>query len=159
MAGATDAEPSRTLLDELDLHIKPMPVPPWVREREPTPDGPFFYPSEEQPEVEFYAAWPVTGAPGGVRWPSDIRDPYKKPVLAGNSLGDGQAFLLGDTAFGLKKNFEEFSRNPRFWESSLKNWLGHEPPKPPAGAANSVPLNVGPIPGLPKSSASQGAKP
>jgi hypothetical protein len=154
MVGSPDAEPSRPLLEELNLHIEPMPLPPSERDRETTPNGPYRYPNDDD-GVEFYAAWPVTGEPGAVVWPADDPDPLRKPVLAGNKIGSGQAFLLGDSAFALKKNFEEFSHNPGFWERSLKAWLGHEPPRPPAspptiGPKNANSSNTGAIPGLPK---------
>jgi hypothetical protein len=179
MVGSPDAEPSRPLLEELNLHINPMPVPPWVRDRETTPGGNFRYPNDEQAAVEFYGAWPVSGAAGGVLWPPDNPDPDKRPVLGGSTIGQGQAYLLGDSSFGLKKNLDGFSPNPRFWETQLRTWLGHEPPPPQAGPPNTASANkpapnigtpntgmpkntaanTGPIPGLPKPTADKGAAP
>jgi hypothetical protein len=157
--GSPDAEPSRGLLEELDLHIKPMPVPPWDHERETTPEGFSTFSSGEQDHVWFYAAWPVTGAPNGVLWPTG--DPAHRPVIAGSHIDNGQAFLIGDSAFALKKNFKslptrpgllpEPNPNPKFWENQLRNWLGREPPR---GAANT-----GPISGLPKPNADPEATP
>ena len=121
MVGSPEAGPSRALLEELQLNIKPMPVPPWVRERETTPLAGLVKPS-----VEFYAAWPVSGSPGGETWPTD--DPLG-PVIAGHRIGEGQAFILGDTAFALKKNFDPLSPNADFWHLQLKSWLGHSADK------------------------------
>ena len=114
--GSLEAEPSRALLEELQLHIQPMPVPPWVKQPETEPLARFYYPSEEQANVEFYAAWPVAGAPGAETW--------SKPVIVGTRVENGQAFLIGDTAFALNKNFNSSSPNTVFWRSQLKNWLG-----------------------------------
>ena len=125
MVGSPEAEPSRALLEKFELHIKPMPVPPWVHEPETTPLGRFCYPSEEQARCEFYAAWPVSGAPGAETW--------SKPVIGQARISkQGQAFLIGDTAFALNKNFESFSPNADFWRSQLKNWLGHSADQPRA---------------------------
>jgi hypothetical protein len=121
MVGSPEAGPSRALLEKFQLDIPPMPLPPWVRERETTPLGHFQYPSEEQPSVEFYAAWPVSGAPGAETW--------SKPVIVGSRIGNGQAFLIGDTAFALRKNFDAFSPNANFWRSQLQDWLGHSADK------------------------------
>jgi len=150
MVGSPDAEPSRALLEKLKLDVPPMPVPPWVQGRETTPLGPFRYPSEKA-AVEFYAAWPVSGAPGGETWPPD--NPLG-PVIAGNPIGKGQAFILGDTAFALKKNFESFPPNANFWRSLLKNWLGHSADKP-----QTVEPSEGGIINLPKPTAGKGATP
>jgi hypothetical protein len=124
MVGAPDAEPSRPLLDRLKLHVDPTPLPPSVRKRETEWLGRFRYPEgkKEQAEVEFYAAWPVSSAPGGETWP---KDNPSGPVIAGNPIGKGQAFILGDSAFALKKNFDTFPRNATFWRNMLVNWLGH----------------------------------
>ena len=122
MVGSPDAEPSRALLEQLRLRIGPMPLPPWVHEPETAPLGSFYYPNREQAMAEFFAAWPVSSGPGGESWPKD--DPVRWPVVAGNPIGKGQAFLIGDSAFALKKNFGPFSPNANFWQSSLKNWLG-----------------------------------
>ncbi len=40
MVGSPEAEPSRALLEKFQLHIQPMPVPPWVPERGDDPLGP-----------------------------------------------------------------------------------------------------------------------
>ncbi len=102
MVGSTDAEPSRALLEKFNLDIKPMPVPPGVHERETTPLGRFWYPkNDEKATAEFYAAWPVATAPDGETWPKD--DPLGRPIIAGNGIGKGQAFIVGDTAFALNK--------------------------------------------------------
>src|SRR5208283_2263191 len=133
-------EPSRPLLERFKLQLPPIPVPPWVHDRETTPDGMFRYPNEQQTDVEFYASWPVFSGAGGELWPKD--DPSRFPVIAGNRIDKGQAFVIGDTCFALKKNFETFSPNPNFWRSQLKSWLGHE-------AANPLPSNPPPSNHLP----------
>jgi hypothetical protein len=130
MAGSPDAGPSRALLEKLQLRINPMPLPPWVDEPETTPLGRLRYPSDEHASVEFYGAWPVSCAPGGETWPKD--DPDHKPVIAGYRTGAGQAFIVGDTAFALNKNFESYSPNANFWRSQLKSWIGHAADKPQA---------------------------
>ena len=126
MVGSPEAEPSRALLEKLSLDIKPMPVPPWIQERETIPLGRFAYPNQEQPNVEFYAAWPVSSTTRENTWPKD--GPLGEPVIAGQRTGQGQAFILGDTAFALNKNFEEFPDNASFWRSMLGNWLGRKGP-------------------------------
>ncbi|MGO9108557.1 MAG: hypothetical protein ACLP9L_04925 [Thermoguttaceae bacterium] len=122
--GSPEAEPSRALLENFDLHVQPMPVPPWVDARETTPLGWFRYPNAElgQPIAEFYAAWPVSGAPGAETW--------SKPVIVGTVVQRGRAYLIGDTAFALNKNFDSSSPNATFWRSQLKVWLGHSAGKP-----------------------------
>jgi hypothetical protein len=164
MVGSPDAEPSRPLLEELNLKIWPMPVPPWVRATETTPVGNYFFPDREHTQVEFYAAWPVSGSPGGVLWPEDSSDPDKRSVLAANRIGGGQAVLIGDSAFALKKHLDADSPNPDYWKMQLKSWLGHEAPNPPAGPPNIVaphagPSNTGAVPGLPLPKAGKGATP
>jgi hypothetical protein len=114
--GSPEAEPSRAVLDKLGLHIEPMPIPPWNPVREPEPLGLFWYPSDEQQIAQFFAGWPVFGPPGAETWP--------KPVIVGNRVESGQAFLIGDTAFALNKNFDGSSPNARFWSAQLKNWVG-----------------------------------
>ena len=84
--------------------------------------GRFRYPSEEQATVEFYAAWPVSAAPGGEIWPKD--NPFG-PVIAGNRIGEGQAFIIGDTAFALKKNFDAFSPNAELLAFAIEDLAGH----------------------------------
>ncbi len=121
MVGSPEAEPSRALLGEFNLHIQPMPVPPWVRDRETTPLGQFGYPSDEEAFAAFYAAWPVSGAPGADTW--------SKPVMVGTRFEAGQAFLIGDTAFVLNKNFGSFPQNSAFWQMQLKIWLGRSSDK------------------------------
>jgi len=133
MVGSPEAEPSRALLEKFKLHIKPMPVPPWKEIAEVTPEASFlqaYVPakpnaklqSEGALNVQFYAAWPVASAPGGENWPKD--DPNRKPVIAGNRIHDGQAFIIGDTAFALNKNFSSYSQNAAFWQTELGNWIG-----------------------------------
>jgi len=128
MVGSPEAEPSRALLERFKLHIKPMPAPPWVHEPETTPLAMFWYPSEEQPEAQFYAAWPVSGLPGAEIW--------SKPVIVGTGIKSGQAFLIGDTAFALNKNFDSSSPNAKFWRSQLKSWIGQPSDKPKAARGN-----------------------
>jgi hypothetical protein len=128
MVGSPDAGPSRVLLAQLGLHIGTAPVPPWVPGPEKESHGRYFYPSKE-PSVQFYAAWPVSSDFGGETWPKD--DPEGKIVIAGHGLEGGQAFLLGDSAFALNKNFNSFPPNARFWRNMLGNWLGHSADKAP----------------------------
>ena len=78
MVGSPEAGPSRALLEEFDLHIQPMPVPPWVKQPETSPLASFYYPSEKQANAEFYAAWPVSGKPGAETW--------SKPVIVGTAV-------------------------------------------------------------------------
>ena len=62
-------------------------------------------------------------------WPKD--DPMHGPVLAGNSEGQGQAFLLGDTAFALNEgltppaaaDYPYPPQNSLFWQTTLRSWL------------------------------------
>ena len=126
MVGSPDTEPSRPLLESFQLDIKPMPVPPWVGDRETTPHGPCWFP-EDKPMAGFYAAWPVSGPAGGSTWPEG--HPLG-PVIAGNRAGAGQAFIIGDTAFALNKNFESSPRNADFWRIQLKSWLDQAAEKP-----------------------------
>ena len=131
MVGSPEAGPSRPVLEMFKLGIKPMPVPPAVQERETIPLARFRYPNEEQAAVEFYAAWPVfrdSSDAGGEIWPKDTP---RGPVIAGHRMGEGQAFIIGDAAFALKKSFVSFSPNANFWQSLLKNWLGHSADKSP----------------------------
>ena len=72
-----------------------MPVPPWVKQPETVPLARCFYPDEERANAEFYAAWPVSGKPGADTW--------SKPVIVGTQVENGQAFLIGDTAFVLEQ--------------------------------------------------------
>ncbi len=134
MTGSPDAEPSRPLLDELKLNIEPIPLPPWKNLRETEPLGAmsrsFDGPSGQSQTVKFFAAWPVSGEPGGNRWPPN--DLARKPVIAGNRVREGQAFLLGDSQFALHKAFvppsdptaETTPQNALFWETTLRAWLG-----------------------------------
>ena len=96
-----------------------MPVPPWVHEPETDPLGRFWYPSEEQRNVRvlcrlarFQRSRRGNLAEGRSR---------RKPVIAGNRIGEGQAFIIGDTAFALNKNFDSSSPNANFWHSQLKS--------------------------------------
>jgi hypothetical protein len=86
--------------------------------------GHFWYPNEEagQAVAEIYAGWQVSGAPGAETW--------SKPVIVGKVVDRGQAFLIGDSAFALNKNFDASSPNAGFWRSQLKAWLGHAAGKP-----------------------------
>jgi len=127
MVGAPDAEPSRKLLRQLGLHVDPAPLPPWVESLETEPLGRYFYPSKDQPEVQFYAAWPVSSEPKDVIWPEDA--PRGKAVIAGHRIVQGQAFILGDSAFALKKNFDSFPQNTAFWRNQLAIWLRRPGPK------------------------------
>ena len=129
-----------------------MPVPPWVHEPETTPLGHFWYPHQEPANAEFYAAWPVSSRPGGEVWPKD--DPAQKPVIAGNGIGKGQAFILGDTAFALNKNFDSSSPNAGFWRTLLKNWLGRS-----ADTPQTVEPSESGLINLPKPTAGKGATP
>jgi len=129
MVGAPDAEPSRALLERLGLYVGVAPLPPWVERPETEPVGRYWYPNKDQPTVQFYAAWPVSSIPKEVIWPEDDRG--GRVVIAGHRIGQGQAFILGDSAFALKKNFGPFSPNPDFWRSLLKNWLGRSAEKAP----------------------------
>jgi hypothetical protein len=137
--GSPDAEPSRALLENFELHIQPMPVPPWVQARETTPLGRFWYPNDEpgQAAAEFYAGWPVSGRPGAETW--------SKPVIVGTMVGRGQAYLIGDSAFALNKNFDSSSPNATFWRERLRDWLGHAAAKPeiaePGGGIINLPPN------------------
>ncbi len=122
--GSPDAEPSRAMLENFELHIPPTPVPPRVQDRETTPLGHFGYPSDESGEalVKFYAGWPVSGRPGAETW--------SKPVIVGSLTGRGQAYLIGDSAFALNKNFDSDAPNATFWHERLKDWLGNTAAKP-----------------------------
>ncbi len=126
MVGSPDAGSSRPLLKMFQLDMKPLPVPPWLHEQETTPHGRFWYPNPDKPAVEFYAAWPVSGRMDGETWPKDL---LLGPVIAGFRTDEGQAFIIGDTAFALNKNFESSSPNREFWRSQLKSWLGHSADK------------------------------
>ena len=137
-----DAGPSRPLLDRFNLQIAEMPLPPWTNTRETEPLGAVTHgfhvptavarlPSGQNELVQFHAAWPVSPA-AGTTWPND--DPAHGPVLAGNSEGQGQAFLLGDTAFALNEGMMPPAaaddpnppRNPLFWGTTLRSWLTKE---------------------------------
>ncbi len=152
MVGSPDAEPSRPLLDQLGLHVDSAPLPPWVGRPEAEPLGRYWYPSKEQPFAQFYAAWPVYSTPNEATWPTG--DSAEKTVIAGHRMERGQAFILGDSAFVLKKNFGPFSPNPNFWRSQLQNWLGHAGEKTP-----TVEPTEGGIIDLPKPKADEGAPP
>ncbi len=162
MVGSPDAGPSQALLQSCGLVVPPVPVPPWVNQLETTPDGNFQYPRGQSAMVEFYASWPAFSTQGGELWPKD--EPDKRPVIAGNRIGQGQAFVIGDSAFALKKNFELFAPNPDFWRSQLQTWLGHSAERPRPVAPNTVTPNTGTpntgaIINLPKPAADQGATP
>jgi hypothetical protein len=123
MVGAPDAGPSKTLLDEFQLSIDPAPLPPSVSRPETEALGRYCYPNKQQTSVQFYAAWPVSSDPSEVTWPPD--GPDGKAVIAGHRVGQGQAFILGDSAFALKKNIDSFPQNASFWRSQLEAWIGH----------------------------------
>ena len=121
MVGKPDADLGGALLDELGLRVNPAPLPPWEPWQAPELLGRYKYYNKQEPEpsVQFYAAWPVSSFPREVAWPQD--DPDGKTVIAGHGIGKGQAFILGDSAFVLKKNFDRFSPNAGFWRSQLKS--------------------------------------
>jgi hypothetical protein len=138
-AGSPDAGPSRPLLDKFNLRIAPMPLPPWRDAPETEPLGAMVHgfqvpsdiarlPSGQDQFVRFHAAWPVSGTIGGSIWPEDDRH---GSVIAGNSVGEGQAFLLGDSGFALQKglappvNPDETKppQNALFWRTTLRSWL------------------------------------
>jgi len=123
MVGAPDAEPSKTLLEEFQLHVDSAPLPPSVSRPETEPLGRYYYPNKDKPSLQFYAAWPVSSDPSEVTWPPD--GPDGKAVIAGHRIGQGQAFILGDSAFALKKNLDSFPQNASFWRSQLEAWIGH----------------------------------
>jgi hypothetical protein len=141
-AGAPDAGPSRPLLDRFNLQIADMPLAPWINAPETEPLGAVTHgfsvptavarpPSGQNQIVQFHAAWPVSPATG-TTWPTD--DPVHGPVLAGNSEGQGQAFLLGDTAFALNEGLMPPAaaedpyppQNALFWRTTLRSWLTKE---------------------------------
>ncbi|MGA2255751.1 MAG: hypothetical protein ABSG53_13985 [Thermoguttaceae bacterium] len=152
MVGSPEAEPSRALLEQLQLRIDPTPVPPWVPTPETEPLGRYYYPNKQQPFVQFYAAWPVSSEPREVTWPED--DPKGRAVIAGHRVGRGQAFILGDSAFALKKNFDSFPQNAAFWRSQLKTWIGHS-----ADQTQAVDPRESGIINLPKPQSGTGATP
>ena len=152
MVGSPDAEPSRPLLDQLGLHVDAAPLPPWVGRPETEPLGRYWYPSKEQPFAQFYAAWPVSSTPNGAIWPPDVS--AGKTVIAGHRMEFGQAFILGDSAFVLKKNVGPFSPNPNFWRSQLEKWLERVDDKAPTAEPSE-----GGILDLPKPKADKGAPP
>jgi hypothetical protein len=155
MVGSPEAEPSRALLEQFQLNIDPMPLPPWKETPEVTPRASFvqsYVPlakpgvkpqSDANLSVQFYAAWPVYTAPGGENWPQD--DSSERPVIAGFRTGEGQAFIIGDTAFALNKNFTSYPQNAAFWQTELETWLGRPGPK-----SQSVEPSEGGILKLPK---------
>jgi hypothetical protein len=146
--GSPDAGPSQALLEKFEFQVPPMPIPPSTPAREPTPLGRFWYPSPEpgQAFAEFYAAWPVSGRPGAETW--------TKPVIVGTLVERGQAYVIGDSAFALNKNFDPSSPNAIFWRARLAEWIGH----PASTSATGEPAEGGII-SLPKSSSSKGVTP
>jgi hypothetical protein len=150
LAGSPDAEPSQPMLDQFELHIGPMPVPPWKNVAETEPMGSMladFRPDASikdlppgESSVKFHAAWPVSAPDRSTTWPND--DPAHRPVIAGNRTGQdkGQAFLIGDSEFALQKGIsppaESLSpdlpppQNAAFWQTTLHDWLGPPEVKP-----------------------------
>ncbi len=140
-AGAPDVGPSRPLLEKFKLQIAEMPLPPWKNAPETEPLGAISHtfrvppeiaaqPTEQNQSMRFHAAWLVSGDIGATLWPGD--DSHDPPVIAGNRVGQGQAFLLGDTAFALQKGLlppldpseTQPPQNPLFWRTTLRRWLG-----------------------------------
>jgi hypothetical protein len=139
MTGSPDAGPSQPMLDALGLRIADMPLPPSINAAEAEPLGAavhdFNVPrdsanaqSSQTEMMRFHAAWPVGGVAGGATWPTD--DPKQPPVIARNFLGQGQAFLIGDSQFALPKGIappvmpgDPSPENALFWRTTLRSWL------------------------------------
>jgi hypothetical protein len=139
MAGSPDAGPSQPLLEKLNLQIAPMPLPPWINTPETEPLGAMVHdfkrlgdqanaPSGQVEMMRFHAAWRVAGDPGGNIWPTD--GSANGPVIAGNGIEKGQAFLLGDSQFALQKGItppsvegDPVPQNALFWQTTLRSWF------------------------------------
>jgi hypothetical protein len=137
MTGSPDAGPSQPLLDALNLHIAPMPLPPSINSPETEPLGAMAHefdvpptvaqlPSWQNQWMRFHAAWPVaqSGMAAGTTWPGN------PVVIAGKRVGEGQAFLLGDSQFALQKGItppsvagDPVPQNALFWQTTLRSWL------------------------------------
>ncbi len=157
MTGSPDSGPSRQLLQEFDLHIDPMPVPPTEKIREPEPLGRVWRninsPFGNTANVEFYAAWPVAHGPDATDiWKPDASD--KKAVIVGRRDGTGTAVLIGDTCFALNKNFDSTPENAIYWQVLLANLTGRMPPK-----GDIIEPAEGGIIDVPKSNSDKGVKP
>jgi hypothetical protein len=132
MAGSPDSGPSRPLLDELELKIAPMPLPPWIDTAETEPLGAMVHdfkaPSGQDEIVRFHSAWHVSGDLRN-NWPAGVS--ANAVVIAGNGVDNGgQAFLIGDSQFALQKGLAPHSiegdpvpQNALFWQTTLRSWL------------------------------------
>jgi len=159
MVGATEAPASRPLLKGLRLDVQPRPVPPSEVVRETTPirnaereddegggvEQLHFATLDQRAGAYFYACWPVEGdgAETLVAWPTTA-----SRIAVRRRQGDGEAVLIGDTAFALNKNLDVpsglFAENARFWRWLLAGPSGRvEPPSPqpakPGPAAKTAP--------------------
>jgi hypothetical protein len=160
LVGAEEAAASEALLAEYGIRVSPSPVPTMGRWLEPEPlghvravygnakpDGA----GEAQPDVQFYAAWPVSVA--GSDAEILVRAPNGQPVVVARRVGRGRIVVIGDTGFALNKNleyvggeaFEGRYDNAHFWRWLISRvtgrpaWSPPPPPSPPrpAGEASS----------------------
>jgi len=143
MAGANDAGPVQSLLDEFGLSVPLSPLTPDDPRREPEPMGYFRTPyvdtGKYQVHVGFYAGWPVEGTEKNSE--PFVRGFEDRPVVLSAKVGRGKVFLFGDTYFATNKNLESedggtarvVRENSRFWRWFFAELNGRQwtPPEPP----------------------------
>ncbi len=99
--------------------------------------GRFRYPNDEQAAVEFYAAWPVSGAPGAETW--------SKPVIVGTVVGRGPGLPHRRYGLCLEQEFRLLLAQRQLLAFAIEDWLGHSADKP-----ETLEPHEGGILGLPK---------
>lgn len=142
MAGANDAGPVQSLLDEFGLSVPLSPLAPENPQREPEPMGyfrtPFVDTGKYQVYVGFYAGWPVEGTEKNSE--PLVRGFEDRPVVVSARVGQGKVFLFGDTYFATNKNLESedggtarvVRENSQFWRWFFADLNGRKwtPPEP-----------------------------
>jgi len=154
--GADRVGPVQPLLEEFNLRVPPIPIPPHENVRESAPMGhphrTRYRPMSADYDIGllFYHGWPVECEKSDVL----VRTPENLPIIAFRNVGRGGVVLIGDTAFAMNKNLEYVGGEPfggrydnaHFWRWLIRSLTGQEPwLPPPAQAAEAQPVsrNVG----------------
>jgi hypothetical protein len=138
--GADRVWPVQPLLEEFDLRVPPVPIPPERDVREPAPMGHFrtlYRPpgADYDARLLVYHGWPVECS----RTDELVRGFGNLPIIALGDVNGGKVVLVGDTAFAMNKNLEYIGGEPfggrydnaHFWRWLIGTLTGQGPWLPP----------------------------
>ncbi|MBN1852464.1 MAG: hypothetical protein JW829_07055 [Pirellulales bacterium] len=155
--GAEEVSASMQLLEDLQVHVPPSPVPTTGDTEEPVPMGYLhtrylkaedYQAGDHDVYVLFYAGWPVEAT--GEKVEVLVRGLKNLPVVLCRRIGEGRAVIIADTCFAMNKNLEYYGGEPfrggyenaHFWRWFISRLLKNEVWIPPPVSESAAETDV-----------------